>query len=350
MKDNYTVVRQSKEEEADRSGLKILFFGLTGAALWVLTAYAVQLFFTTAEARYLVGGLAAGFFFLVALILEGFFVKNGLLLRAIAALQGVAPLALFTEYLYPVPSIPLIAGAVLAAAFIAGGVGHGAHVLKNSMKVSFMAVTRAFLPRLLTGVLLFATVLFYLNYFAWGGFSDALGRKLVDQFLKSSEPVVGLVWSGVRLDQTVGEVLARVAEKQLRNMPAVDQKMVRQYLAGDEMSFSRLTPELQKRTVQGAAEALRVALAARLGPIAGDEKVTDAAYRIAAGYATRVSPGTQTIAGVLLALALFLSLRGFFSLFLWLVAFVAYLFFKLLVAVGFARVVTESATREFVIL
>lgn len=340
MKDNYTIERQSKEEEADRSGLKVLFFGLTGAALGVLTAYAVQLFFTIAETRYLVGGLVAGFFFLVGLVLEGFFVKNRALLKAIAVFQGVAPLALFTEYLYPVPSLPLIAGAVLAAALLAGGVGHGAHVLKNSMKVSFMAVTRAFLPKLLTGVLLFATVLFYLNYFAWGGFSEALGRKLVDQFLKSSEPVVGLVWSGVRLDQTVGEVLARVAEKQLRNMPAV----------GDEMSFSRLAPELQKRTVQSAAEALRVALAARLGPLAGDEKVTDAAYRIATGYATRVSPGTQTIAGVFLALALFLSLRGFFSLFLWLVGFVAYLFFKLLVAVGFARVVTESVTREFVIL
>ncbi|MFH1193174.1 MAG: hypothetical protein V1656_02560 [Candidatus Jorgensenbacteria bacterium] len=340
MNDSYTVERQSKEEETDRSGWKVLLFGLAGAALSVLTVYAVQLFFTTAETRYLVGGLVAGFLFLVTLVLESFLVKNNALLKAIAAVQAVVPLALFTEYLYPAPSIPLIAGAVLAAVFIAGGVGHGAHVLKNSMSVGFAAITRVFLSKLLTGVLIFAMVLFYINYFVWGGFSEALGRKFVDRFLGFAEPVAGLVWSGMRFDQTVGEVLALVAEKQLRNVPAV----------GDEMSFSRLTPEFQKRAVQGAAEALRVALSAQLGPIASGEKVTDVAYRIAADYAARVSPGTQTIAGVLLAITLFLSLRGFFSLFLWLVTFVAYLLFKLLVAVGFARVSTELVTREFVIL
>lgn len=341
MIDNYTIVSQSKEEEADRSAVKALILGLAGAGLSVVTAYAAQLFFATAEMRFLVGGLVAGFFFLVVLILEGFFVKSALLLKTIAVLQGMAPLALFVGRLYPSPSIPLIAGAVLAAAFLAGGVGHGAHVLKNSMKVRFVAVARAFLPKLLTGVLLFATVLFYVNYFAWGGFSESLGRKFTGQLLKASEPAVAVVWSGVRLDQTVGELLSRVAERQLRSAPVE---------GTDGISFSRLPPEFQKRAVHDTAEALRGLLSERVGPLANDEKVTDAAYRIAATYVARVSPGTQAVAGVVFALAFFLSLKGFFSLFLWLVAFAAYLFFKLLVAVGFAHVATESVTREFVIL
>ncbi|MFH1162252.1 MAG: hypothetical protein V1696_03185 [Candidatus Jorgensenbacteria bacterium] len=342
MTDNRTtVISQSTEEEIDRSVGKVLTLALVGAVLSVITAYAVQLFLTTAETRYLVGGLVAGFFFFIELILESFFVKNRALLKVIAVFQGVVPLVLFSGHLYPVPSIPLIAGVVLMAAFLAGGAGHGAHVLKNSMKVQFVTVTRAFLSKLLTGVLIFVSVLFYLNYFAWGGFNEALGRKLTDQLLKASEPVVGIIWGGVRFDQTVGEVLAQVAEKQLRSAPVE---------GADSIDFSQLPPELQQQAVQGAAETLRGLLVERLGPFTSDEKVTDVVYGVAARYVANVSPEIKALAGALFALALFFSLKGFFSLFLWFVAFVAYLFFKLLVAVNFAHVSTETTMREFVIL
>lgn len=344
MIDNYKVLSQAKEEEVNRSMVKVFILALVGAALGVLAVYATQLFFVTGDFRSLVGSIVAGFFFLIALVLQGFFVKGTVLIRIIAALQGLIPLVLFFKYLVPVPSVPLIVGAVLMALFLAGGVSHGAHLLKSSMNIHFFSVARGFLPKLLTGVLLFTSVLFFLNYFVWGNFSEPLGRRLVTQTLKTAEPVVYVVWSGARFDQTVGEMLERVAEKQLRSFSF-------NVGAGEEeLSFSRLPPALQKQAIQDAAEKLRVALSQAVGPLNAQDTVTDAAYRIVANAMARVAPGVQVLAGIVFALVFFLTLKGFFSLFLWLVAFVAFLFAKLLVALGFAHISTETVMREFVML
>lgn len=345
MNDSYVIERQSKEEEVDRSFGKLLLIAFLGIGFSVLTFYAVQLFLVTAEARYLVGALVSGLLFLITLVIQSFFVKNFWLLRGMGILEGLIPLTLFIERFASAPSWLLVAGGVAAAAFFAGGMVHGATVLKASLTIRFAAVARAFLPKLLTGTLILVSALFFLNYFMWGNFSENTGRALVTGSLKIAEPIVALVWSGVKLDQTVGDALKAVAATQMRNAPPET------FGTGEEnVSFSRLPPAFQKKVVDSAEETLRTILVEKVGPLDPQERIVDAAFRIVAGYVAKVPATYQMFAGIAMALALFLSLKGFFSLFLWLVTFFAFLIFKLLVALGFAHIATETVMREFVVL
>ena len=72
-----------------------------------------------------------------------------------------------------------------------------------------------FLPKIVTGFLIFLSVVLYLNYFEWGKFTEAMGRRLVSGTITASEPVARVIVPGISLNGTVRNLLRSLGAEKL---------------------------------------------------------------------------------------------------------------------------------------
>jgi hypothetical protein len=356
MQNHVNVVSQSKDEERDRSVWKVAVLGVIGLGANLLATSALRTYLATATSELLFVIAGAALICLTMFVLQALFVKSSLLLRTVVLVETLGPLVLFTDKLFPEPSLVLVAAGVLFFFFANMGSMRGLRQAAANMSIRFFDTARTVIPKALTGGLLFMTALIYLTYFSWGTLNDAVGRRFVNQMLTSADPALRLYFSRVSVDQTVNAFLAEVVRSQLEgernnllerlvpesNLPVLD---------GEGLDVFRNLPVPQRDLIIArVAESFRTSLGAIVGPLDPQEPVRDAVYRILEQRFSSLSPSqyaTFTIGGLVLV---FFALKGFLSLFHWLIAVVAFLVFKLLMALGFARTGVATQTREFAIL
>lgn len=349
MQNHVTVMSQSKDEERDRPW-KVAALAVVGFGANLLATSALKSYLATATSELLFVIAGAGLIGVTVLVLQAFFVKSSLLLRLVVFVETVGPLMLFSERLYPDTSLVLLGAVALFFFFANMGSVRGVHQAASNISIRFFDIARTVIPKVLTGMLVFMMALIYLTYFSWGTLNEQVGRRFVNQILTSSDPALRLYFSRVSVDQTVNEFLTEVVRAQLEG----EKNNVLGSLVEDNEeafdAFRNLPVPQRDAIIARVTESFRVSLVPVVGELDPSEPVRDAVYRILETRFSSLSPSqyaTFTIGGLMLV---FFALKGFLSLFHWLVAAVAYVVFKLLMALGFARTGLATQSREFVVL
>lgn len=350
MQDSLTITSQSRDEERDQRFWKVALLGIVGLGANLLAVQAFVTYLATATSNLLYVVAAAGLATVVVFVLQAFFVKSATLLRTVVFVQTAGPLLLFLDHLGDESVAVLLIAVLLFFVLAEIGSVRGLRQAAASMRVRFFDTARTVIPKALTGALLFAAALIYLTYFSWGTLNATIGRKFVDQVLTSADPVLRLYFSRVSVDQNVEDFLREVVRAQLEGGSA---NLLGKFAPGSNealQTFLSLPVPQRDVIIDRVTESFRGSLEPVVGSLNPNEPVRDAVYRIVADRLAGLTPSqykTFSVGGVVLV---FFALKGFLSLFQWAFALVAYLVFKLLMALGFARTGVATQSREFVLL
>ncbi len=331
-----------KNEEAKKSEMlkfvKVASLGIAGSLSSIAMVGYAERFLVGGDLRIAWLALLFALAFLVVAAIEAVLVGRVWILIALAFLQAGAPLALFWD------KSPLAVAMALLFAFQIVGMSEGRAMLENSLKVKLLQAVKAVIPKVTTGIIMVAAILFYFTYFVWGGWSDEVGRRLTSGLWKEAEPVLNIWIEGARADQTVDEFLRVATEAEIRKLKT---KAAKEQSA--EFDFDLLAPEEREKRVAEIMGRVKEEMVRVAGPIEGSEKVQDALYRILkarAGAANDASGGLKGFAGILIAVILFGLLKSAAFLVNWIAEIAAVAILKILLALGFAEVSFESASRE----
>ncbi|MEK7169543.1 MAG: hypothetical protein AAB377_00170 [Patescibacteria group bacterium] len=340
------ITSESHEAEVDRSVWKILLLGFLGIVGSFATFSGFLRLISGLDNVYFWPTVLAFAFFLIVVILQVFFIKGLGKLSLIAFLEVAAALAVFPDKVYPETSVPLLIGAFVAFVFIVEAMKHGRNFVLNGIKLHFFETTRVFLPKIVTGFLIFLSVVLYLNYFEWGKFTEAMGRRLVSGTITASEPVARVIVPGISLNGTVRNLLRSLAAEKLSRtkleIPGVS-------AGSPETDFRSLPQKDQNKFIDQATDQLLEVLKKQfvdLNPVQG---TADFAYDIVAKYFNSFN-SSSWILPLAVSFIFFFTVKSAFFLLYWFVALLAFIIFKILVVFGFAYFNLETRSREFTLL
>jgi hypothetical protein len=343
-----TVTAQATEAEVDRSTLKIVLLALFGIGSSVLATKLFLNFLLSVRTDFFFLWLIAAAVFLVFVLLETIFIKSRMKLVGITFLQGIVPLALFANELYPNPSTPLFVGAGLFSLFLIFGSHKGWRFLQESLTIRFSFMAKIVLPKVVMGMIFFLLSVLYVQYFQLNKFTDQLGESILSEALTASEPLVKLWFPGVQFDQNVGSFFGSVAESQVKNTRV---EMTRNDGARVLTEFQSLTDDMKKRIIDETGNKVRMLGEEKLKiPLSPDLSMKKAIFLAIKKYIENSAESMGVLFHVIVLAIVFFTLKGIFSLIHWFISFLAFVIYKFLVAVGFAYINLENRSREFVLL
>lgn len=343
-----TVTAQANEAEIDRSVLKIILLTLLGAGLSVLLVKLFLNFLLNVQSAFFFLWLGAAVAFLVVILLQTIFIKSKIKLVGIMFLEGIIPLVLFTDQLYPVMSVPLMVGTGFFALFLVLGSYKGWRFLGESLTIRFSFMAKIVLPKVVMGMIFLLLSVLYIQYFELNKFTDTLGESIVSETLIASEPVVKLWFPNVNFNQSVRSFFESVAEAQLRNIRV---ETTRSDGARVSAEFKTLTDEMKKQIIIDAGEKVRMVFEEKSSSsFSPDAPIKNAVFLAIKKYIQNNSEKMGSLFPIIVVIIAFFTFKGIFSLIHWLISLIAFLVYKFLVAVGFAYINLESRSREFILL
>ncbi len=346
---NPVIISQSAEDETDKNFLKIIIWGIATILFSLSAIYAFQKFIQTLDVQYVWYSVLAFLGFLPFLILQVFLVKKTAVIAILIFLETLAPIFLFTKYLYPAPKWTLIISWLIFFLFSFMGAKKGMALIENSLKIKFFPVAKVVLKKSATALFIFLSVLVYFNYFELKGFNDDLGMKITNSILNSAKPAVDLFFDGFSFDKTGNEILAVIVEQQLKgiDLKSLNISGVGQ---GDITSVKNLPPLVKKDLIQGGVEQLKSVAEGAIGILNWDKPAIEIIYGLIKGYFLRIPENLKPVLNVSTAILVFFTLKGTAFFLYWLVEFIAFVIFKLLIVLGFAYINLQSRSREFIML
>lgn len=333
-----TVISESREAEADNNLWKLLVLLILGGLVNVLTTYAFLGFLVQSDYAYLWYTLILGGLFLALVILHAFFIKNRTKLGGILLLECIVPVGLLAGDVLKNPSLPFIIGTAVAAGLVIAGGMRGAQALGDTLKIRFFKIAKVVTPKAATGIALFLSAIFYMNYFELGRLNEATAQKMLDETLGASTPILHVWFPNVSFDQSVKDFLESSAASQLNK------------LEGTVNAGESMTPAAKTKIIAQVTGQLRAALERYTGPLIMDAPLKNELYGVLKRQVQKFSAGTQLAVGAGVAFLFFLTLKSMFAIVYWLIWFVAFLLFKFFLTVNFAHIALQTRSREFIIL
>ncbi|MFA5870586.1 MAG: hypothetical protein WC842_01695 [Candidatus Paceibacterota bacterium] len=341
------IISQSKIEETDYNALKITLLGVIGVATSIFAVYEFDQFLLTFQYAFLWFALFGMVAFLVINILLSFFVKHFLITFGIIFAETFVPIVFFTSQ-FSKPNIEiLIIGFILFFVFTLLGVGRGVNRFRNSIKMKFFEITKVITPKLVTGILILASILFYGEYFLWGSVNESMARTVFDQTLRSTESIAHLWYSDISGDQTVNAFFESIITTQLKKTPQV---IIDGVPVNMRDGLKELTPEMQKKIMGALSDGLRKKAEEAVGTLNPNAKVSDVLFQYIKDWIATLSSNMKLIFGIGVTVLLFFSVKSLMFLLYWLINLIAFLVFKLLIVANFAVPGYETRTRDFVLL
>lgn len=341
------VISQSREAETDRHAWKIILWAALSAAAGFLFVASFERWLLSFNSFYFWSLIVSAIVFWSFATLQVLFVKRIWKLALITLIESAVPLLAFWPNIYPAPSLVLLGGA--GAAFILSffAMHRGRSFALNSVELRFFDVAKVFLPRFVTAWLVFLSVLFYMNYFVWGYFSPKLQTAFLSGTVTAAAPILKIWVPGFALDISVNDFFQNVARAELSKgkynpLGTSDKNFT--------VTFAQLSAKQQDELLSAATQSLEQAFTTRFGKFDPSESMLQFSDNLIATYAQDLIGRTGWLTPVLIAAAVFFVLKGFVALFYWLIAFIAFVIFKIAIVTGFAATTVESRSREFVLL
>ncbi|MDP2703949.1 MAG: hypothetical protein Q8P01_01880 [bacterium] len=328
----------------NKSWIKIGILGVLGISASVATVEFAARFLENLRGGDVGLSIVAGVLFLIIVALQAIFVEKTGIIFLIAILQAFAPLAVFIPNMRGAALAVLMGGAFVFFVFLCEAMRRGRAMVKNGVRIKFFPIGKAVIPKTATGLFVFVSILFYLSYFVWGHFNEETGKRLSNELLKSTDPIIGVMVPGAGTSQTVDEFLAKIAELQIRKLKT--QSATERVI---EFDLDLLTPEERKLAMEGIVEEIKKQAEGAIGPLRGDEVVRDAVWRIGKSRLEKLLENVSnlgTFIGIAAGLLVFGFLKSFAFLSMWLVELLAFLVYKFLIATGFAKIETKPVNQE----
>ncbi len=326
--DENLLARQSDAANVDLSRTRLIIMGVLNilAAGWL--GYAL-------EAVVANGGLDGGNIFAVIIgniiflslfLLQLMFIK-AMKIQAMLALAETMALSLF--FLQHWSWLMALAVALLFV-FLLSAIRQGMTEMDNQMKIHFFRIEKSLLPKTITALSLFVSIL----YVDINGVGTAFASKeTIRAILKPAEPVVQLVVSSdFSVDMTVAEFAGSIAAKQF----------------GD--AFTSLPAAAKILAVSEIANQLRQQAATYGIIFKNSDTVSDVFYSYFFRQFNAIPDQYKRFIPFLVFLLTFFTIRSLGSLLRWIIALPAYVLFQLLLATGFARIGLESRSREIILV
>lgn len=344
---NPEIVSQSKEPDVDRGNWKILLLGLSISVAGFFSFLYLDKFLTGLGGLHLALFILVSLVFFVLVVIASFLVKSEWKLYLISFFGSLASLAVFYDRLFLKTGAILAVGAALMLVFLNAGFRGASQSIGNSLRLKFFLTAKAITPKVVTGFIVFAAIIFFGNYFLWDKFNDSLGRRVFENALASSGLAFKIWLPESNFNQTVEQFLEGVAEAQLEKTD------IRLPLGGNSetrIDFSRLAPEVRSALVkQSAGEAL-LYIESKIGPVDEKKSVREVGYGLISEFVSGFTPRAKMMWGLVLAILIFYAARSVAGLLYWIINGFSFIIFKLLIVLGFAYMSVETKTREFVLL
>lgn len=342
--------------------------GISCAAA-VFSALAVKYFYdlllAAAGFGALILSLAFAVFFLVAVLFQAVLVRRRMVVYSVTALAAALPLAFFYGKLTsPIALAGLAAGSVIFFSFTAAGLARGRDVTENGIRIKFFLIAKSVLPKVLTGFTILLSVIFYFTYFQWGGLTEAKSHFIMNHLLASANPVVAVIFSGASLDEDIDDFLVKFSESQFDRLSG---SLLPPDLLPENLSIPGLTSDgpgdqfsevlagrlVKQESVKQMSVALKGSIEGFTGPIASGATVKDVLFQAAKKFIAGLAQNTPWVVpalGVAAAFLFFLTIKSFSFIIAWAVAFLAFMIYKILIAVRFARIEEKQVAKEEIVL
>lgn len=316
----------ANEVDADRSILKLVAF-------LVVTALTAALFAFSLFEFSLVARLALGVALAALLVIQTLVVKSAL--RAFewiaAETAALAAAVYFLRGGFPMNVLLAASAAACLILFLAHRNGRAES--NGSLRVSVMRTARAVLPLATTALALFVSAVY--------GFEtkpkDLFSQEAFARALAPMAPIVKFAVPNFSLDARVDDVIASLAERAasrgIEDFGALDEATKRAIVDKAIVEIRREAQNFFKTTLD---------LRAPVGEYLHD------VFASSVGKSLEKAPPLYISLGV--AAAIFLTIKGFSFLIIWVVTPVAWLIYELMIALGFAVVSLETRDREIVLL
>ncbi len=341
------VISEAREEETDRRAWKIILWTALSAAAGFLFVASFERWLLSFNSFYFWSLIISAILFWSFATLQVLFVKGVGKLALMTLIECAVPLLIFWPNIYPTPAPVLLGGAGVTLILSFFALRRGRSLALNSVELRFFDMAKVFLPRFVTAWLVFLAVLFYLNYFVWGYFSPKLQTAFLSETITAAEPLLKIWIPGFALDISVNDFLKNAARAELSKrsynpIGTSDRNFT--------VAFSQLSLKQQDELLSAATQSLEQDFIARFGEFDPNESMLQFADHLVASAARDFINRTGWLTPVLITAAVFFILKGFVALFYWLIAFIAFVIFKITIATDFAVTTVESRSREFVIL
>jgi hypothetical protein len=310
---------------------------------WMLDGLSIigAALFGYAFARYLIGGLsfwftlAALFFWGTLSVLEGFLQKKLSRRALVIFLEAIALIPFFTTYDWTA----LIFAEVIVLICLFWGYLSVRRSLRNSIEVRFFSASGRVMGKLITAAIVFMIIMYAALINDNGGFF--VSQRSFNTFFGWASGFVNNFYPTVPLNGSLGDFTQAIARIQLQSNPA----------------FQSLTPTQRDQALAESANQLAGAFVGSSAsstapaPVASttlDQPTSNAFY----GYLERQMERLQNKVGSafvgLWGLILFLILRSVGIIVVWIAQLVALVFYEILIATGFMKIVEHPATQEVV--
>ena len=270
--------------------------------------------------------LAAMTFFGTAAVIQVFLAKKSGRRILVILLETIATLGWFW---YDNPMIMGITAGILLVMLVWGYVS-ARMLVKNSVEVPFFGASGNVLGKLTTGVLLFMILIYVPRI---GGNALVVSRQGFGTFFDWTSGLVNNFYPGLTLNGTFGDFAQSFTKMELANNP----------------SFQSLNTAQKNAAVTQTTQQLVVNFtASSSSPVATSTPTSDAFYSMLNGVLSAWQSQSSGWFDLGWVVILFIGLRALGVVFVWFAQFVSLIFYEILIASGFMKVMEETRTQETV--
>ncbi len=276
----------------------------------------------------LVYSLIAITLFLAVFALQAFFIKDwNVTLFAVFAEVAAIVVPFHKSF-----SLLLLGLFFLFFLFLFFAVLSGRRELQNALHIPFFKVAKSIL---VNGMI--AVVLLISSIFIFGGLGNNLMTE--ENFQAVLDPAIAPVMQPVFPNSSVGmpleSVISEFVKKQLQDTD--------QFKALSESAKNDYLGKVVKEEVKVIEKSLNM-------PLDFSKSISQNVYMIAVSLINKLEPQYKDYVGLIILIAIWLTIGSVVSIFYIPVAIVTYIIFEILLAVEFAVIQYESRSREIIIL
>jgi hypothetical protein len=279
-------------------------------------------------------GVVAVIFFLVMLVLEVMFINLKNYLLAALILNGVA----LGSGLIPTFDQKALIASIVATVLIVSAGYYAKDVIDDSLKIRFFHIANIILKGGIVAIAVIAALLFF-NVFSSKPIDSnnpILPQSVFDSSAGFFSKTLGSALGGIDFSLTLRQVSTLALDKQIAQDPALS---------------GQITPAIREQIINKAVEDYQTRIIGFIGSkINPDEKLSSAIYGAMLLKINALPEATRSLVLLGGAVVLLFTVAAISPFIRPIIALIAYVFYEILLAVGFGSVVFENRSKETIVL
>ncbi len=308
--------------EVDTSMPKIISIGVLGLILGIAISYFLNSLVENPSAANFTWAASLIVLFIITFFLQSIFVKSLKLNLLIILVEMVGLTSFFIIKNY---SLILLIAIVLTYAALFSAAKKSKGELSNQLKISMLKVARLSVPKIVTAIAILISVVYSQPFFPQ---NLVISKNLIKSIIAPSEILIKIADNYLHIGLTnfaVDKTISQLA---------------------DEMAQKSELPIGSQIIEQGL-----IMQASQIGlTIKSEESLLDVAYNFINSKVQNLNKTMKWIIFGAMFLLIFLTTKGIFWVFRWLLYVLIYLFYEILMALGFCKLSYEQISKEIIVL